>query len=64
MRTITELVNIISSQELNRNYKVPLRDPADDGPEVNILRENKVIVRQGDDFILGFTQPRVKGRYY
>ena len=28
------------------------RDPTDDGPEVEILREGKVIVRQGDEVVL------------
>ena len=44
------------------------RDPTDDGPEVEILREGKVIVRQGDEFVLSYLYPyglnRMKTRYY
>ncbi len=41
-------------------------DPTDDGPEVDILRRGKVIVRRGDDFILARPLPplTVRDRRY
>jgi len=38
-------------------------DPTDDGPEVDILRLGKTIVRHGDDFFLVFVNPKIKSRW-
>ncbi len=53
----------LTSTPLERQPFV-FRDPTDDGPEVDILRAGKVIMRQGDAFVLGYPSPRVKGRYF
>lgn len=58
----------ISQSYRKRQYSQPrvFVDPTDDGPEVDILRRDKVIVRQGDDFILvlPLPTPKIRNRNY
>jgi hypothetical protein len=56
----------ISQSYRKRQYPQPrvFVDPTDDGPEVDILRQGKVIIRQGDNFVLGFIPPKARNRNY
>ncbi len=58
--------NLFLKPMINRPVMAPFVfvDRADDGPEVEILRAGKEIVRQGDNFVLAYIPPRVKGRYF